>query len=68
MFDNYTFGELLKLFAPLLIIELILIIICLRSIIKDQVNYLPKWAWALIVIFVNLLGAVIYLIIGRKRD
>lgn len=60
-------AEVLKYIAPLLIIQLILILVCVRSIIKDEVNYLPKWAWVLIVCFFNLFGPIIYLVIGRKR-
>jgi hypothetical protein len=32
------------------------------------VKYLPKWAWALIIIFINLFGAIAYLFVGRERD
>jgi hypothetical protein len=59
--------EMLKFLAPILIIQLILVLVCIRSIIKDEVNYLPKWAWVLIVCFFNFFGPIIYLIIGRKR-
>lgn len=60
-------SEILKFIAPLLVIQFILILVCVRSIVKDEVNYLPKWAWLIIVCFLNLFGPIIYLIVGRKR-
>ncbi|WP_139905965.1 PLD nuclease N-terminal domain-containing protein [Clostridium thermarum] len=59
--------DLLKFLAPLIILQLILVLVCIRSIIKDEVNYLPKWAWILIVCTFNFFGPIIYLFIGRKR-
>lgn len=60
-------SEVIKLIAPILVIQLILVITCIRSIIKEEVNYLPKWAWVLVVCFITLFGAITYLAIGRKR-
>jgi hypothetical protein len=28
----------------------------------------PKWIWAIIIIFFNLLGPIIYFILGRRKD
>jgi uncharacterized membrane protein len=63
-----TTAEIIKLLMPLIILQLGLIIFCLYRLTKDTVKYLPKWAWALIIIFVNLFGPVIYLFAGRERD
>ena len=68
MFNGMTIIEVLKLLAPVIIMELFLAIFCLYKLSKDKVKYLPKWAWALIILFVNLLGPIIYLILGRERD
>ena len=68
MFNDMSLVEILKLFAPLIVIQFILIIIGIRSLIKDEVKFMPKWAWAIIIILINLFGPIIYLFIGRKRD
>lgn len=26
----------------------------------------PKWAWALVIIFVNMIGPIIYFVVGRE--
>lgn len=61
-------SDTLMLILPLVIVQLFLIIICLVILKKDPVNYLPKWLWAIIIIFGELLGPIIFLIFGRKKD
>jgi hypothetical protein len=58
----------LPLIAPLVIIELTLVVIALVDLIRRQeVKYLPKWGWALIILLINLIGPILYLIIGREE-
>jgi hypothetical protein len=68
MFEGMSTIEILKLVAPLIVIQVGLAIFCLYRLTKDRVRFLPKWAWALIVIFVETIGPVVYLLIGRERD
>ena len=53
---------------PVLIIQLILIIVALIDLVKREHTRGPKWLWALIIIFVNFIGAIVYFVIGRKED
>lgn len=58
----------LPLLLPLLFIELALLFIALVDLIRrDQVRYLPKWAWAVIILLLNFLGPIAYLLIGREE-
>lgn len=68
MFLDMSPIEILKLLAPLIVIQFGLIIFCLIKLIKDKVKHLPKWGWALIIVFINLFGPIVYLLIGRERD
>lgn len=68
MFNGISFIEILKLAAPYIVIELCLKIFCLIKLSGDRVKYLPKWGWALIILFVNTLGWVFYLTIGRMKE
>jgi len=64
-------SEILKILPyliPLIIIEYGLLIFALVVLVKNEVKHLPKWGWALIIVFVNLIGPIIFLIAGRKRD
>lgn len=33
---------------------------------QESVNYLPKWAWAIVCVVSIPLGGIVYLLIGRK--
>jgi len=68
MFDGMTTIEIIKLLAPIIVIQLVLVIFTLFRLTRDKVKYLSKWGWALVIIFINLFGPIIYLIVGRERD
>lgn len=68
MFGEMSIIEILKLAAPLILVQLGLMIFCLVKLSKGKVKYLPKWGWALIIIFINVIGSIIYLTIGRERE
>jgi len=55
------------LIAPLFIIQIVLMIIALIDIRRIHATNGPKWAWVLVVIFVNTIGPIIYFIFGRKN-
>lgn len=62
-----NFSQIIMMLLPLLIIELCLIIFALYRLTKDNVKFLPKWAWALIIVFFNLIGPIVFLVIGREK-
>ena len=53
---------------PLLALQLGLALFCALKIFKEGVANLNKWIWLAICLFINLLGPVIFLMIGRKRE
>ena len=59
--------RLLPYFIPLIIIEYGLLIFALVQLIRSEVKYMPKWGWALIIIFINIIGPAVFLIVGRKK-
>ncbi|MFC7322896.1 PLD nuclease N-terminal domain-containing protein [Halobacillus campisalis] len=59
------FSDNLAILAPLIIIQLILVITALISLAKAQFTNGPKWLWALIIIFFNILGPIAYFIFGK---
>jgi membrane protein DedA with SNARE-associated domain len=56
------------LIVPIIIIDLILVIAALLDLSRTEETKGPKWMWALIIIIVNLLGPIIYFIVGRRND
>lgn len=63
-FLNQQYGFII----PIILIQLFLMGLGITQLFKNDVNYLPKWVWALIIIFGQILGPVIFLIFGKKRD
>lgn len=67
MFNGMTTIEIIKMTMPLIVIEIGLFVFCIVKIRNDKVKYLPKWAWVLI-LFIEIVGPIIYLTVGRERD
>lgn len=68
---NFIMTEILRLlpfFIPLIIIEYGLMIYAIVQLARNEVAYLPKWGWALIIIFINIIGPVVFLIVGKKKE
>lgn len=59
--------KLLPLIAPLALIQLGLMVYCLVDLARRERTRGPKWLWALIVILGELIGPVVYLIVGREE-
>ncbi len=67
-----TFASILRQYLPLLIpiilIELALLITALVDAIRRPKTNGPKWMWILIIVLINLIGPIVYFIIGRKEE
>ncbi|MRG87521.1 PLD nuclease N-terminal domain-containing protein [Salinibacillus xinjiangensis] len=55
------------LIAPLIIVEMILLAVALIDLIRIEETNGPKWVWAVICIFISLIGPVLYFIFGRRQ-
>ena len=64
---HLTLIKVLTYFAPILLIQLVLDIYCIVNILKKGVRNLNKPIWILIVLCVNIFGAIAYLALGRRR-
>jgi len=60
--------KLLPLLIPLFLIQLGLMIAALVDLLKREKTKGPKWLWIIIVVFVNLIGPIIYFVIGREEE
>ena len=61
--------ELLPILLPLVAIQLGLLVYSLIDLARAErrVRWLPKPAWALIIIFGQMIGPIIYLVAGREE-
>lgn len=62
--------EILPFLIPVILLQWSLMIFALVKLIRAESppKFLPKWVWILIIIFVNLIGPVLYLVIGRNDE
>jgi hypothetical protein len=44
-----------------------LIIFALTDLVRREQTRGPKWVWVLVILFVNLIGPIIYLLLGRDE-
>ena len=61
-------SKFLPLFIPIIIILYGLMIFALVQLFRNEAAYLPKWGWALIIIFINIIGPVVFLLVGKKKE
>ncbi|HET7326749.1 MAG TPA: PLD nuclease N-terminal domain-containing protein [Nocardioidaceae bacterium] len=57
--------------AFIIFVAVALAIFCLVQLVQSrhqQVRGLPRWAWALVIVLVPLLGSIGWLVLGRPRD
>jgi len=62
-----TLTQWLPLILPLFVIQLVLIVIALRDLIRREKTRGPKSMWALIVLFISIIGPIAYLVFGREE-
>jgi hypothetical protein len=60
-------GELIPLLIPIILVEIVLIVIALVDLVRRERTRGPKWVWVLVILFLNLIGPIIYLLFGREE-
>jgi hypothetical protein len=61
--------QILALLAPIVIIQLGLMIAALYDLEQEdrRVRGGSKLVWALVIVFVNIIGPIVYLVVGREE-
>lgn len=68
MNDLSTLNQYLPLLIPILIVQLVLIVAALLDLSRRSATRGPRWAWVLVILFVNLIGPLIYFVLGREDE
>lgn len=55
------------LLVPIFIIQIILIVVALVDLFRIERTNGPKWLWILIILFINIIGPILYFVIGRRN-
>ena len=61
------FLELIPYLAPLIVIQIGLLVYGLIDLIKRERTKGPKWVWGIVVIFFSIIGPLVYLLYGREE-
>jgi hypothetical protein len=65
--DTDELSRLLPLLAPLLLIQLALIVAGLLDLARRERTRGPKWAWALVILLISMIGPIVYFLLGREE-
>lgn len=57
-----------NLIMPILILQLILMVVALVDVLRHKRTNGPPIMWVFIIIFVNIVGPIIYFIFGRRNE
>jgi len=63
-------NSLALIVLPLLLLQLILVIVSIIDLVKRDASTIKgesKILWILIILFINTIGPILYLTIGRKK-
>ncbi|TCI68171.1 PLDc_N domain-containing protein [Exiguobacterium sp. SH0S7] len=61
-------STLLLILLPLLLLQLILLVVAMIDLLKRQETNGPKWVWLLVIVFINILGPIVYFLWGRTKQ
>lgn len=68
MNNQIELSEILPIIAPIIVIQLILMVIALVLCVKAESTRGPKLMWVLIIIFVSIFGPIAFFIAGRRNE
>lgn len=57
-----------KLILPLVLIQLLLLAVALVDCLRAEQTRGAKWMWLLLIVFVQIIGPVLYFVFGKERN
>jgi hypothetical protein len=63
-----NFMKYLPLLVPIFLVELVLMAIAILDLVRRQKTHGPKWVWALVIFLVQMIGPIVYLVMGREEE
>ena len=66
--DLEQLRQLIPLLIPVILIQFGLMVAALVDLVKRPKTRGPKWVWVVVVVFINLIGPIIYFIVGREEE
>lgn len=60
--------QYLPLLIPIILIQLALMVAALWDLIRREKTRGPKWLWVIIILFLNMIGPIVYFLVGRDDE
>jgi hypothetical protein len=57
-----------RLLLPVFVIQFILLTVALIDCIRAERTRGPKWLWILVIAFGQMIGSVLYFVLGKERN
>lgn len=62
-----TLAELLPFLVPVILLQIALMVVALVDLVRRERTRGPKWVWAVVIVFFNIVGPALYLLVGREE-
>jgi hypothetical protein len=62
-----TIGDYLPFLIPVILLQLGLMVFALIDLIRREKTRGSKWLWAIVIVLGELLGPILYLLVGREE-
>lgn len=56
------------LLVPILLIQLALVVAALFDLVRREKTRGPKWLWVIIILFINMIGPIVYFLVAREDE
>ncbi|WP_313800453.1 PLD nuclease N-terminal domain-containing protein [Cytobacillus sp.] len=66
--SQVNWGVIIPIVAPIILIQLILLVIAIIDLVRNEKVNGPKWVWLLVILFINIVGPILYFVIGRRNS
>jgi hypothetical protein len=66
--SNDELMRILPLLAPLVLIQVGLLVVALVDLARRQATRGPKWLWLIVILFIQLIGPLAYFLFGRSDE
>lgn len=60
--------DILPLLLPILVIQLVLIVVALRDLMRRRTVRGEKWMWVIVIVLLNFIGPILYFVVGRENE
>jgi len=62
------FSQILPLLIPIILLQFGLLLFALVDLARRAQTRGPKWVWLLVILFISIIGPIIYLMAGRQEE